>query len=214
MSMKCIVCGERKGKRSCPAERALICAQCCGEKRVLEIDCPESCEYLKTGREREASQNYSRHLRPSDPAKARKYQYVLSSFEDVVSSLEYAIAEERRSSRYLTDKVAAEAVDLLLQTLQTEDKGVLYERTSNNLEVEALRRRLRDTIGSHRSPQEPGKSVLRLGDAIACLELIRDVLAGHISSGPASSYVDFLARMLPARSRVDAGGSSIIIPGR
>jgi hypothetical protein len=212
--MKCVVCGERKGKRSCPAKRALICAQCCGEKRVLEIDCPESCEYLKTGRQREASQSYSRHLRPSDPAKARKYQHVLSNLEDVVSSLEYAIGEERRSSRYLTDKVAAEAVDLLLQTHQTEDKGVLYERTSNNLEVEALRRRLRDVLASHRAPQEPGKSILRLGDAIACLELIRDVLAGHISSGPSTSYVDFLARMLPARSRVEGGGSSIVIPGR
>jgi hypothetical protein len=214
MSMKCVVCGERKGKRACPAKRALICAQCCGEKRVLEIDCPESCEYLKVGRQREASANYSRHLRPSDPAKAKKYQYVLSNLEDVVSSLEYVIAEERRSSRYLTDKVAAEAVDLFLQTLQTEDKGVLYERTSNNLEVEALRRRLRDAIGSHRAPQEPGRTALKLGDAIACMELIRDVLAGHISSGTATSYVDFLARMLPARARVESGGASIIIPGR
>ncbi len=57
--------------------------------------------------------------------------------------------------------------------------------------------------------------VLKLGDAIACMELIRDVLAGHISSDPASTgYVDFLARMLPARSRVESGGASIIIPGR
>ncbi len=213
--MKCVVCGERKGKRACPAKRTLICAQCCGEKRVLEIDCPESCEYLKAGRQREASNNFQRHLRPSDPATARKYQYVLTNLENVISSLEYVIGEERRSSRYLTDKIAAEAVDLLLQTLQTEDKGVLYERTSNNLEVEALRRRLRDTLASHRAPQEPGQMALKLGDAIACMELIRVVLAGHISSGTASTgYVDFLARMLPARSRVESGGSSLIIPGR
>ncbi len=213
--MKCVVCGERKGKRACPAKRALICAQCCGEKRVLEIECPESCEYLKAGRQREASNSYHRHLRPSDPATARKYQYVLSTLEDVISSLERVIAEERRSCRYMTDKIAAEAVELLLQTLQTEDKGVLYERTSNSPEVEALRRRLRDTLASHRAPQEPGQMVLKLGDAIACMELIRDVLAGHISSDPASTgYVDFLARMLPARSRVESGGASIIIPGR
>ncbi|MBP1601316.1 MAG: hypothetical protein H6Q06_1467, partial [Acidobacteria bacterium] len=72
-----------------------------------------------------------------------------------------------------------------------------------------------DVIGSHRAPQEPGRTVLKLGDAIACMELIRDVLAGHISAGAAStSYVDFLARMLPARARVEGGGASIIIPGR
>jgi hypothetical protein len=213
--MKCVVCGERKGKRSCPAKRALICAQCCGEKRILEIDCPESCEYLKAGREREASQNYSRHLEPSDPVKARKYEYVFSNHEDVISSLEYVIAEERRSSRYVTDRLAVEAVSLLLQTLQTEQNGVLYERTSSNLEVEGLRRRLRDRIRELRNPEEPVQTALRLGDAAACLEVIRDVLESHVSSGPLSgSYVDFLARLLPARSRVESGGSSIIIPGR
>jgi hypothetical protein len=213
--MKCVVCGERKGKRSCPAKRALICAQCCGEKRILEIDCPESCEYLKVGREREASQNYSRHLKPSDPAKARKYEYVFGNHEDVISSLEFVIAEARRSSRYVTDRLAAEAVSLLLQTLQTEQNGVLYERTSSNLEVEGLRRRLRERIRELRNPEEPVQTALRLGDAVACLEVIRDVLESHVNSGPMSgSYVDFLARLLPARSRVEGGGSPIIIPGR
>ena len=213
--MKCVVCGERKGKRSCPAKRALICAQCCGEKRILEIDCPESCEYLKAGREREASQNYSRHLKPSDPVNAKKYEYVFSNHEDVISSLEYVIAEERRSSRSVTDILAAEAVSLVLQTLQTEQNGVLYDRTSSNLEVEGLRRRLRDRIQALRNPEEPVQTALKLGDAVACLEVIRDVLESHIRSGPLSgSYVNFLARLLPARSRVESGGSSIIIPGR
>jgi hypothetical protein len=140
---------------------------------------------------------------------------VFSNHEDVISSLEFVIAEERRSSRHVTDRLAAEAVSLLLQTLQTEQNGVLYERTSSNLEVEGLRRRLRDRIRELRNPEEPVQTALRLGDAAACLEVIRDVLESHVSSGPLSgSYVDFLARLLPARSRVESGGSSIIIPGR
>ena len=214
--MKCVVCNERKGKRSCPAKGALICARCCGEKRILEIDCPESCEYLKEGRAREASQNYLRHLRPADAAKAARYQRVLEELEDVVANLEFVIAQEKRSSRDLADRDAAEAVDLLLQTLRTEDNGILYEHTSNNLQAEPLRRQLRDAVRQHRYPEEQGARRIRLGDAMDCLEMIRDVIESHmqVSSSP-TAYVDLLRRMLPAQSRLASeGGSSLIIPGR
>ena len=213
--MKCIVCNGRKGKRDCPAKGALICAKCCGEKRILEIDCPESCEYLKEGRAREASQSYTRHLRPQDSAKAVRYQYALENLEEVIAHLEVVIAEERRASRDLTDRDVAEVMDLLLQTLRTEEKGIIYEHTSSNLRVEPLRRQLRDTIERHRYPEEQGRQGIRLRDAIDCLELIRDIVESHVktSSSP-TAYVDFLRRMLPARSRLEHGGSSLIVPGR
>lgn len=42
----CVSCGQRKGKRSCPALGGLICPKCCGTKRVVEIHCPPDCRYL------------------------------------------------------------------------------------------------------------------------------------------------------------------------
>jgi len=213
--MKCPLCNERKGKRPCPAKGEPICAQCCGEKRILEIDCPESCAYLQAGRTREARQGYARHLRPSDPAKAQRYQQVLTELEEVVTSLESAIADARRSTRTLTDAEVAEAVALMLKTLQTEDRGVLYEHTSNSLQVEALRRQLRDVLQQLRYPRKAGQEPLRLRDAMSCLELIGDVVASYMAERHSSaSYASFLMRMMPARSRVGDGGSSIIIPGR
>lgn len=43
---KCHVCDQRKGKRPCPARSAPICARCCAQNRVVEIDCPVDCPFL------------------------------------------------------------------------------------------------------------------------------------------------------------------------
>jgi hypothetical protein len=42
----CSYCQQRKGKRSCPALGGMICASCCGQHRLQEIDCPSDCTYL------------------------------------------------------------------------------------------------------------------------------------------------------------------------
>ncbi len=213
--MKCCVCGERKGKRPCPAKDAAICPQCCGEKRILEIDCPEHCEYLQAGRKCDAERSYAPRLRALDPAKMQVYQRVLKEFGAVVSALEYIVADTRRSSRSLTDKDVAEAAELVIKTLRTEESGLIYEHTSTSLEVEIVRRRFIDALRKLRHPEHAGQRALRPEEALPCFELIREMARGQ-SNTPASSqrYVDLLARMLPSRSRIDSGPSSIIIPGR
>ena len=198
--MKCVLCNLRKGKRFCPAKRALICAQCCGEKRVVEIDCPESCQYLVVGRAHEAEAESARHLLSSDPRKREARARVLERFEPVVARLEYVVGQRRRAARDLKDSDVAEALDLLLATYRTEDKGVLYEHTAGGGVVEALRRGRFDS--------------LRLADAIACLEFIRDLVASHIEARRSpSSYVDFLLRMVPRESAADRA-PLIVVPGQ
>ncbi len=44
--MKCVHCGQRKGKRRCPALGGDICPQCCGEHRLKTIACPPDCVHL------------------------------------------------------------------------------------------------------------------------------------------------------------------------
>lgn len=48
---KCTYCHERKGKRACPALGGLICSQCCGEHRIVQIACPSDCVFLDTNNE-------------------------------------------------------------------------------------------------------------------------------------------------------------------
>jgi hypothetical protein len=42
----CSYCQQQKGKRSCPALGGMVCASCCGQHRLGEIDCPSDCTYL------------------------------------------------------------------------------------------------------------------------------------------------------------------------
>ena len=49
MTSKCVYCHRARGKRSCPALGSLICAPCCGENRLVKIDCPADCPYLEAG---------------------------------------------------------------------------------------------------------------------------------------------------------------------
>jgi len=213
--MKCGLCDLKRAKRHCPAKNALICPQCCGEKRVLEIDCPESCPYLIAGRKRDVA-DYARRISTLDPRDHDRNGRVFQDHQDVIAQLEYMIARERMSSRDLRDRDVAQAVDILLDTYRTEDNGVLYEKKSEDLRVEPLRRELRKAIESLRNPEEEEKGIvdpkstrLPLRVAIDCLECIRSMVVAYKSDKHTSSgYVDFLARVLP---RQDTRSSIVLV---
>ena len=214
--MKCVLCDKRKAKRPCPARDAFICALCCGEKRVFELNCPETCEYLKTGRENDSA-DFSKRLRTQDKLQQEKSRRILTEYQDVVAHLEYSIAQERLLSRGLSDNDVSTAVDILLDAYRTEDKGVLYEKKSDNLRVETLRLELREVLEAYRNPEgekeqgivDPKRTRLRLKNAIECLEFLQSMIVVYSKDRrSASSYVDFLARMTPKREKT----SSIIMP--
>ena len=213
--MKCGLCDQRKAKRFCPAKKDQICPQCCGEKRVLEIDCPESCGYLKSGREREV-EDFGNHLRRRNPETYKKTQRFLAEHQDVVAPLEYILARGRLSDRNLTDKDVVEAIGVLLDTYKTEAKGVLYEKISENLRVEALRRELWRTAESLRNPEGGENGIvditttrLPLNTVIECLEVMQSLARAYLEDRSSlSGYVDFLARLFPRQEK----RSSLLMP--
>ncbi len=213
--MKCGLCDHRRAKRFCPAKNSLICAQCCGEKRVIEIDCPESCGYLKSGRERE-TQDYVKHVRRIGPEVYERNQRLLAEHQNAIAQLEYLLARERLSDRHLTDNDVVQAIGVLLETYRTEDKGVLYEKTSEDLRIEALRRELRKSVESLRNPEgqegrgivDPQNTRLPLTAAIDCLEFVRSLAVVYLEDRGSSSYIDFLARLFPREEK----RSSIMLP--
>jgi len=213
--MKCGLCDQRKAKRFCPARNGQICPQCCGEKRVLEIDCPESCGYLKSGRER-GVEDFGNHLRRRNPETCKKTQRFLAEHQNVMAPLEYILARERLSDRNLTDKDVVEAIAVLLDTYRSEDKGVLYEKTSENLRVEALRRELRRTAESLRNPEGRGNGIvdptttrLPLNTVMECLEFMQSLARAYLEDRSSlSGYVDFLARLFPRQEK----RSSLLMP--
>jgi hypothetical protein len=43
----CVYCRKRRGSRRCPALGGSVCRRCCGENRLVEIACPETCPHLE-----------------------------------------------------------------------------------------------------------------------------------------------------------------------
>ena len=201
----CPLCRQRKGKRACPAKGELICAACCGAKRRIEIDCPEDCVWLGAhagaweGRATERTRDLRRlapHLERLSDAQARLL------FLSLVG-----VTALRGRRRDLDDELLLEATAALRKTVETREKGILYEHPAEDLRAQGLVPELRglfeakDEQGIAHAPADK--------DLLAVLRALEGAL-GHVAregAGPAA-FLDTAARMA---ARMGAGPRA---PGR
>ena len=187
----CPLCRQRKGKRACPAKGELICAACCGQKRRIEIDCPEDCVWLGAhagaweGRETERTRDLRRlapHLEGLSDPQARLLFLSLVG----VTAL--------RGRRALDDELLLEATSALRKTVETREKGILYEHPAEDLRAQGLVPELRglfeakDEQGIAHAPADK--------DLLAVLRALEGVL-GEVAregAGP-TAFLDTAARM-------------------
>jgi hypothetical protein len=141
----CPLCRERKGKRACPAKGASICSPCCGGKRLVEIDCPSGCRYLTgahapawEGRETERLRD-ARRVAPHVEALSEDQQRLF------LMGL-VGIAEIARSRRELTDALLQQALEAARKTLETRERGVLYEHPVEDLRAQGVLHDLREVF--------------------------------------------------------------------
>ena len=192
--MSCPLCAKRKGKRVCPARGAAICSQCCGAKRVVEIDCPPDCVYLTgahapgwEGRvaDRERDQ---RRLGPHvGRLTERQLQLVLVSLAGI-----NGIRGHRAD---LDDAILLEAVVALRKTVETRDRGILYEHPPGDARAQELVRDLagifeaQDAEGTVRRPSDR--------DLAAALRGLEGALTAtvHEKEGP-QAFLDTAARLV------------------
>ena len=132
----CPLCRARKGKRACPAKGAEICSHCCGTKRRVEIACPDDCVWLGAhasawdGRETEHARDVRRlapHLQGLTEPQARLFFFGL-----------VGTAGLRASRPELTDRLLLEAVAALARTVETRERGILYEHPAQDLRAQGL----------------------------------------------------------------------------
>ena len=135
--MTCPLCDARKGKRACPARGALICSACCGQKRLVEIDCPPDCGYLTgahaagwDGRARDRERD-GRRLGPHAAGLGEgQLRLLLLALAGVVS------LQARRAD--LDDALLLEAVVALRKTTDTHERGVIYEHPATDPRAQGL----------------------------------------------------------------------------
>jgi hypothetical protein len=135
--MSCPLCRQRKGKRACPARGASICSQCCGTKRLVEIDCPPDCVYL-TGAH---APGWDGRAADRERDQRRLGPHVAELTERQLHLVLVALAgingiRGRRPE--LEDTVLLEAVVALRKTVETRGRGVLYEHPAGDARAQEL----------------------------------------------------------------------------
>jgi hypothetical protein len=171
--MSCPLCRQRRGKRACPAKGEAICSQCCGTKRRVEIDCPPDCAFLD-GAHAGAWEGRSRD-RDRDARRVGPFLEGLSEAQGrlVLLSL-VGIAAIRARHRETDDRLLLEAVAALRKTVETQEKGILYEHPAADARAQGLVRELaelfeaKDAEGVSHAPagRDLARSLARLEQAI------------------------------------------------
>ena len=182
--MSCPLCRNRRGKRACPAKGEAICSQCCGTKRRVEIDCPPDCAYLD-GAHAGAWEGRSAD-RDRDARRVGPFLEGLSEAQGrlVLLSL-VGVTAIRARRRELDDRLLLEAVQALRKTVETREKGILYEHPAADARAQALAHELgelflaKDDEGRSHAPADRDlrEALSRLEQAVSAAR--REGESGH-----------------------------------
>lgn len=193
--MACPLCTNRKPKRACPALGREICAVCCGTKRLTEIACPADCVYLASARSHPAAvvvRQRERDFRFALPIlqklSERSYQ-LLRLFQAVVRRY------RRTAIPPLVDSEVADAAGAFASTLETADRGIIYEHQPSSLVAQRLLTELRAALESAARSRTSGAGLER--DAASALRRMERAARGARKEleETDTAYLAFLDRM-------------------
>lgn len=213
----CPLCGQRKAKRACPALGRQICAVCCGTKRLVEIRCPADCVYLASARTHppavvQRQQERDRGLLlPLLQGLTERQARLFLLFGAAISKYKDAALQR------LVDDDIAQAAEALAGTLETADRGIVYERQPNSLAAARLMADLKSML-SELSKEGRSASVER--DAAIALRRIETGTkeTARLGEGSETSFRELLSRVLTPQEGAGAPAedhaqpSSIIVP--
>jgi hypothetical protein len=198
--MLCPLCRQRKARRACPALGQQICAVCCGTKRLVEIQCPETCPYLATAREhppavvqREQQRDVAAMMHTMRDVTERQQQLMFLL-------LGVARRYEGDALQSAVDADLADAARSLASTLETANRGVIYEHQPGTM---AAQRLVTDwkALFKDISSREGGDRLLQRDGPIALRAIERGAAdLGRVLPGGERAYLQLVARMLRPRA--------------
>jgi hypothetical protein len=215
--MTCPSCGQRKGRRACPALSQTICSVCCATKRLVEIDCPDDCSHLATSREHPAAQ-VKRQQERDVALLFPSIRHLNERQHQLFFLFHTAIARHTpQGFTRLVDEDIEQAAGTVAATLETAARGVIYEHTAPSLPAQRLATELTALLGQIRAQ---GGTVSDAEAAIALRAIeqgARD--AKKTGDGTDTAYASLIARLLQVRRAAGAGpkesaktASPLIVP--
>lgn len=188
----CPSCGQRKGRRACPALGTVICPVCCGTKRLVEIACPETCGHLGTARSHPAA--VVRKQQEKDVAAVLPALQRLTERQHQLFFLFHTVI-----ARYTPEGLArlldidvAEAAAATAATLETAARGVIYEHAPSTLPAQRLTAELRTMLKEMR---DAGATVSDREAAIVLRAIEQGARTSQASQQP-TAYLEIMGRLL------------------
>jgi len=209
--MKCVICGKRKGKRSCPARRALICPQCCGEKRGIEIKCPLDCQYYVEGQKNQQERIARERLKKEGMEVFIKRAELFRKNPEFYSRTGFLLATLFRENGRLTDSDVAQALELVRKTLDTEKKGLIYGHKSNDIVIDNIAAKILDLIVEFKDNPELLQNRVTVSHVLGVIEEFISEVKFHIEKKEdPQSFLIYLSRFYPPPEAVERTRESLI----
>lgn len=167
---------------------------CCGRKRKKEIDCPDNCQYLI-----DAKNQWIKKIQLSQS----QIDFWRSHF-DVINNINFTLLGLKRYKiTNLQNSELKDAIENLIKTLETEERGIIYEYRSTNYRIQSIFDSIQDILNRHRhiaptqKPSEPSTEPqlrkILLAEAIRCLKFVQGIIKYIITKKmPDYTYFDFI----------------------
>ena len=219
MKPACPLCARRRASRDCPATGQRICAVCCGTKRLVEIDCPPDCGYLR-----------SSQAHPPAVVQRQRERDMVFMFQaiqglaerqvEVLALVQGHLRTERPDAPALADADVARAARALAETYETASRGIIYEHVATLPAAARLSAEIKAFIESSREQL----TAIRDADVAAALRSVERAAdtAAKVLPGGDTAYLQHLKRVLRAPSDADqsapgeapgSDGPRLIVPG-
>ena len=199
--MLCPSCGQRKGRRPCPALGASICSVCCGTKRLAEIKCPPDCGYLAAAREHPAA--VVRRRQERDVSQLLPVIRHLTERQHQLFFLFHTVVARFTPEGFnrLVDADVAEAAAAVAATLETAARGVIYEHTPQGPPARALASELKAALTQW---QAQGAKVFDREAAIVLRAIEQGARGATGTEVSSTGYLDLVARLMGPGGTPDA----------
>ena len=209
----CPVCEKRKGKRTCPAKGAKICAPCCGEHRERTISCPLDCTYLIQAHETERFELTEENYPFPDVKLDDRF---LNGNAALIEACGQAFANAARENEGALDGDLRAAADSLIETYKTLSGGIYYESRPESAIAQRIAAAVREAIEEYRRAQTEAAGMTKTSDddVVRALVFVARVAVTRDNSRPRGrAYLGFLVRQFSPPEETPDTGSPIIVPG-
>jgi len=189
----CVRCNKRAAKRFCPALNTKICAICCARERMIDLACPESCQYLRDAREKTIEREQILRMKELEAEGKVRRELEHNVISAIFLTDETMVLAYREKFPDLKDEDIAMAVENAIKNIETEDTGLIYEHHAPSPRIQELSRRIREAL-EKRVSEEFSEHRLSRSDKIKGLNFVLEEVQAHMKrhQGPASESRNYL----------------------